>query len=103
MSAENGHKIRVDAADLTLLEHAEALEVAEPYKDRPSHATYVMAGMVWQLQLRGDPTFTFEQALGLKFKDLDVVGEVPDPEALAASYGGTPRSSVEPGESVPAT
>lgn len=103
MSADNGHKIRVDTRDLTLLEHAEAVKAAEPYKDHPASSTFVMAGMIWQLRAREDPTFTFEEALALKFSDLDIVGEAPDPEALSVSYGAPLQSSPELGESTPET
>jgi hypothetical protein len=102
MSSENGSKIEFDAADLTLLEHAEAMKAADPYKEHPSAQTFVLAGMVWQLMLRSDPTFTYDQALGLKFSDLEIVG-VEVPEVPGASSGAPAPLSAVPGESVPAT
>lgn len=98
-------KIRVDAADLSLREHAAAVDAAAPYADHAASADYVVAGMVWQTVLRTDPTFTYEQALDLKFADLEIVGGDggdADPEADGAETGASPQSSAALGESVPA-
>jgi hypothetical protein len=102
MSSENG-RIRVDAADLTLREHAAAVQAAEPFKDHPAAADYVVAGMVWQTRLRTDPSYTYDQALDLKFSDLDIVGAEVVGEVQGVSDGAPPLSSPEPGESVPVT
>jgi hypothetical protein len=96
-------KIRVDAADLTLREHAAAVQAAEPHKEHPAAADFVVAGMVWQTQLRTDPTYTYDQALDLKFSDLDIVGEEQVGEVLGVSDGAPLPSSPEPGESIRVT
>ena len=97
MVSSNG-RIRIDAADLTLREHAAAMEAAEPFKDQAAASDFVVAAFAWQIRLRTDPTFTFEQACDLKFSDLDFpgtdLGEVP-----SASIGAPPLSSLVPGES----
>jgi len=98
-------KIRVDAAALTLAEHAEAAEVvaaAGHDPDAPGSGFYSVAAMAYLTQRRTDPTFTFEQALTLRMGDLDLVNdetpvatlEVPNPEAArVVSNGGAPQPS----------
>lgn len=103
MSSENGHKLRFEAADLEFIEQAEAAEAAAPYADLASFQTYSLAAMVWVLKKREDPTFTYEQALHMKFSDLDVVGADDVGKALENSSGTPAPSSAAPGESTPAT
>lgn len=102
MSETNG-RLRVDANDLTLREHAEAMRAAEPYAEHPASADYVVAGMAWQIRCRTDPEFTYEQALELKLSEIELVGAGDDAgEVSAADSGGPAPLSAVPGESVPA-
>jgi hypothetical protein len=93
-------KIRVDAADMTLAEHAEAAQIAAENghpTDGPGAQFYSVAAMAYLVHKRVDPTFTYAQALNLKMSELDLVNEDEGgeaaPEAIAASNGGAPQTS----------
>ena len=94
-------KLRVDMSELTLGELAEAAELI----GQPIHEAIVgmaqpkaIAAMVAVLQRRDDPTYTLEQALGLRMADIDMVNPGDDPEkASAGSNGGGPALLPAPG------
>jgi len=84
-------KIRVEVADLTLGELADAGELL----GGPLHEAMTgmaqpkaIAAIVCVIQRRTDPAYTMEQALGLRMADVELVGA--DPEAPAGNNGTGP-------------
>jgi len=99
MVTETKTKIRVDANELTLAEHAEAAEIAAASGhplDAPGGQFYSVAAMAFLVQRRTDPTFTYEQALALKMGDLEMVNN-DEEKARAVNNGGAPQPSPESG------
>lgn len=81
-------KVRLDIADLTLGELADVTELlGAGLQDALTGTSQprAMAAIAYVLTRRTDPTFTFEQALGLRMADLEVVN--PDPEVPAGDNG----------------
>ena len=104
MSEANGHRpIRVDVNDLTLGEMANAEDACGESLATPGSNFRRTAAMAWQVMLRTDTTATYEQALGLRMGDLEIVGAPEDAEGEvpAADTGGTPVSSPVSGASIP--
>lgn len=89
-------KIRVDVAEMTLGEMAEAIEAAGA-EDTAGFNFRQTAALAWIVVRRTDPTFTYEQALQLRVGELDIVGA--DPEALGGGTGVQPPTLVVPGPS----
>ncbi len=86
-------KIRVDMRALSFEEIAEIEEVTGKPMTEVMNTARGMAGVVWVSRRRHDPAFTYQDALKLSPLDLEVVNVDADPEALAASNGGTPQPS----------
>lgn len=88
-----GEKLRVDMADLTFGELAEAAEMlGAPIADLiggTGHFRYV-AAVVCVTVRRTDPTFTLDQALRMRTSDVELVDSTSDPEASAGSNGAGP-------------
>jgi hypothetical protein len=87
-------KIRVDPSELTGRDFI-AIEEAtgKPMTEVLGAAAGIFA-IAWRLQLRDDPTFTYDQALDLKMGDLEMVN--PDAEGEASAAGNGDRLSVSP-------
>lgn len=84
-------KLRVDMAELTLGELADAAELLDAPlyeimqgKGQPR----AIAAMICVLQRRTDPGYTLEQALALKMADVDIVAPDADPKDIAGTNGG---------------
>jgi hypothetical protein len=84
-------KLRVDMADLTLGEMADAGELL----GAPLHEVMggvgqprAIAAMVCMLQRRTDPGYSLEAALALRMSDLDMVNPETDPEKASAGSNG---------------
>lgn len=97
-------RIRVDVGDLTLGELAAAGELlGVPLHDAMGGVAQAkgIAAIVCILQRRTDPGYTLEEALGLRMRDVELVGA--DPEAPAGSNGIGPVLLPASGSSTPST
>lgn len=87
-------KLRVDMADLTLGELADVADVlgaplAEALQGQSQPRA--IAAIVCVLQRRTDPAYTYEQALGLRMAELEIVAaEATGPEVPAGNNGAAP-------------
>lgn len=97
-------KLRVDLDDLTLGELHDLRKLSGvPLEEimTSDDQTLGLAAIVCVLKRREDPSFTMEDALRVKLSELDM--RQPDPETVAASNGGAPQLSPEPGPSTLST
>lgn len=91
-------KIRVDVAEMSLREMAEAIELAGD-ENAPGFNFRQTAALACIVKRRTDPTFTYEQALELKIGELDIVNDEA-PEVPGGGTGVLPLPSPEPGPSI---
>ena len=103
--------IRVDTAEMTLRDLADVSALLDPVSlvdaiQGPKMADAI-AALTWAVQRHHDPTFTLEDAYGLRLgPDIELInagavaGPVGSPEVPGASDGATPRTSLEPGVSI---
>jgi hypothetical protein len=87
-------RIRVDTADLTLGELADAGELLGiPLQDAMTGLAQpkAIAALVCVIVRRTDPSYTLDQALQLHMRDIDLVQT--DPEVSAGNNGGGPALS----------
>jgi len=97
-------RIRVDMADLTLGEMADAGELLGVSLAAAMEGVLqpkAIAAIVCVLQRRTRPDFTLDDALRLHMRDIDLVN--PDPEASAGNNGAGPVLLPASGISTPST
>ena len=89
-------RVRVDAGELTLGELADLEVELGGSLDTIMEGSQArgIAGIVWVVKRRDDPDFTFDQALGLRMADLELVQAG---EAQGDGNGSGPLPSPESG------
>lgn len=98
-------KLRLDQSDVTLGEMAEVEEVlgcslAQAFDRSQARA---VAALAWVTHRRDDPTFTFEQALGLKMSELEIGSPGSSGEVPGGGNGLSPPGSAASGALTPST
>lgn len=77
---------------------AEAVEMAGGDESSPGYNFRQTAALACITKRRTDPDFTYEQALDLKTKDLDIISlEDDNPEARSGNTGVLPLASLATG------